>query len=256
MEFLNGFKGVLKFLTIFPIKVEKEYDSLEKIAEHIYFFPIVGAFIGFLAGVFPLIAFRVLSNLLVGIITLGITILITGLHHADGLLDFGDGILAHGSKSEKIKVMRDPHIGVGGFFIGFIVFSITALCIANLNNINFTIIKSLIVSEVIAKFGMVFLMFLGKEAYEGTASPFIKAMHSRRGNLKFFLTILFTLVLITPLLGIISLITLFSGIIFCSLILKVSTTNFGGVTGDVIGATNELLRMVTLLILVIMKRWI
>jgi adenosylcobinamide-GDP ribazoletransferase len=256
MNFLNGLKGVLKFLTIFPIKVEKGYDSLEKIAEYSYFFPVVGAFIGFLAGVFSWILFKILPSLLVGVLTLGTILTITGLQHTDGLLDFGDGLLAHGSKSKKIEVMRDPHIGTGGFFIGLIVFSITALCIASLKNIELSVIKGLMVSEVIAKFGMIFAIFLGKEASEGTVSPFIKIIHSKNGSLKLILTFLFTLILILPLLKIVGLIMLFFGIILCVFIVKISTMNFGGITGDIVGAVNELLRMGALVILVIIERWI
>ncbi|MEM3507505.1 MAG: adenosylcobinamide-GDP ribazoletransferase [Candidatus Bathyarchaeia archaeon] len=253
MDFLNGLKGVLKFLTIFPIKVKKEYESLEKIAEYSYFFPIVGALIGFLSGIFSWALFKVLPSLIVGVLTLGMISIITGLHHLDGLLDFGDGLLAHRSKIEKIEVMRDPRIGTGGFFIGFIVFSITALCISNLN-MDLITIKGLMVSEVIAKFGMIFTMFLGKEASKGSASHFIKLMHSKNRNLRLSLTFIFTLILILPLLKVFSLIMLLFGIIFCSFIVKISNMNFGGVTGDVIGAVNELLRMIILVILVIIKK--
>ena len=144
MNFLNGLKGVLKFLTVFPVKVKEEYDSLEKIAEYMYFFPLVGAFIGFLAGIFSWIIFKVLPNLLVGVLTVGIIFTITGIHHIDGLLDFGDGILALGSESKKLEIMRDPHIGTGGFVIGLVVFLTTALCIANLS-IGFIVVKRLIV---------------------------------------------------------------------------------------------------------------
>lgn len=256
MDFLNGLKGVLKFLTIFPIKVKKEYESLEKIAEYLYFFPIVGALIGFLSGIFSWALFKVLPSLIVGVLTLGFISIITGLHHLDGLLDFGDGILAHKSKIEKIEIMRDPRIGTGGFFIGFIVFSITALCISSLNDINFIAIKGLMVSEVISKFGMVFTMFLGKEACKGSASSFIKLMHSKNRNLRLLLTFIFTLVLISPLLKIFSLIILFFGMLFCSFIVKISNKNFGGITGDVIGAVNELLRMIVLAIFMMIKKWI
>ncbi|MEM2896629.1 MAG: adenosylcobinamide-GDP ribazoletransferase [Candidatus Bathyarchaeia archaeon] len=255
MDFLDGLKGVLKFLTIFPIKVKKGYDSLEKIAENLYFFPIVGLFIGFLAGIFSWIISKILPNFLVGILTLGMILITTGLHHTDGLLDFGDGFLVHGSKNRKLEAMHDPHIGAGGFFIGFIVFSITALCIASLN-VGFIIIKGLMASEVIAKFGMVFAMFLGKGAYGGSVSPFVKVMHSKSGTLKFLLAFFLTLILVISLLKTAGLIMLLFGIILCSLIVKVSTLNFGGITGDTIGAINELLRMSTLVILVAMREWL
>lgn len=38
----------------------------------------------------------------------------TGFHHLDGLIDFGDGMMVHGSPEKKIAVTRDKRIGTGG----------------------------------------------------------------------------------------------------------------------------------------------
>ncbi len=38
----------------------------------------------------------------------------TGFHHLDGLVDFGDAVMAHGHPEKRIQIMRDTRIGTGG----------------------------------------------------------------------------------------------------------------------------------------------
>ena len=57
----------------------------------------------------------------------------TGLHHTDGLLDFGDGVMAHGTPEHKIDVMHDQLTGAGGLSLGILTMLITALAVGSLS---------------------------------------------------------------------------------------------------------------------------
>ena len=46
--------------------------------------------------------------------SLALLLWMTGLHHTDGLLDFGDGVMVHGTAEHKIEVMHDQLTGAGG----------------------------------------------------------------------------------------------------------------------------------------------
>jgi len=78
-------------------------------------------------------------------IGLGILILINGAQHVDGLLDFGDGIMFHGSPSGKLRIMRDPTTGAGGLSLGLIILTTTAFSIGYIPAR--LIVPGLIVSE-------------------------------------------------------------------------------------------------------------
>ena len=58
-----------------------------------------------------------------------------------------------------------------------------------------------------------------------------------------------TLIIILTLRGYIGLISLGTGLLIAGVICHLSTKNFGGLTGDVLGASNEITRLSSLLVL-------
>lgn len=245
---LKSIKNMLSFLTIFPVGMTE--DCLNDAAEHMYFFPLIGALLGFLAGIFALALSHVLPSLVVGALTCGFLLLLTGLHHTDGLLDFGDGLMCHGTPEEKIRAMHDVQTGTGGFMLGVITILATALSISQLRN--GIILQSLVVSEVSAKLAMVALAWLGKSAHEGMNTYFIKAMHGNHRKMMEALIISLAIASIT--LKIVGLITIIMGLIAASILLFISNKHFRGITGDVMGASNELTRLVSLLMILALSQ--
>jgi adenosylcobinamide-GDP ribazoletransferase len=108
-------KALIAFLTIIPIK--GEYD-LKTTAEGIHLFPLIGALIGFITGIIAFLISNIYPGLITGIIATSVLELITGLHHFDALLDFGDGIMAKTTPERKIEIMHDKQTGAGGFWLG------------------------------------------------------------------------------------------------------------------------------------------
>jgi cobalamin 5'-phosphate synthase/cobalamin synthase len=128
---LKEINNLFSFLTTIPVTMDK--DMLTDAAKNMFLFPLIGAFIGLLAGLFGWATFHFLPSLVVGALVLGFLLLITGLHHTDGLLDFGDGVMAHGTPERKIEIMHDQLTGAGGLSLGIMTFLITAFSIAGLN---------------------------------------------------------------------------------------------------------------------------
>jgi len=247
---LREIKNLIAFLTIIPVGMDQ--NCVIDAAKYMYLFPLVGAFIGLLAGAFAWLLNIFLDPLLTGILTMGFILLITGLHHADGLLDFGDGLMYHGSAEDKIRVMHDQQTGVGGFMLGFTIFLATTTCIAKLNQS--LVIQSLTVSESLAKLAMVIIAWLGKSAHEGMNTYFIQAMHSKHRNLKLMAALLITLCITLLLLHIIGLAAVITSIIIAFFLTKISDRHFRGVTGDVFGAGNEIARLSSLLTILVMTK--
>lgn len=248
---LKEIKNLIAFLTIIPVGMDP--DCLTDAANYMYLFPMVGAFIGLLAGLFGWLLLHVISALIVGILTLGFILLITGLHHADGLLDFGDGVMYQGSPEKKIQVMHDQQTGTGGLALALVTMLTTSFCIAELNMS--ILIQSLITSEISAKLAMVIGAWAGKSAHKGMNTYFVNAMHSRSRNLRLTIALFISFGTAIPLLSIVGFIAVIAGLVTALIMLWVSNRHFRGITGDVMGATNELARMSSLVMILAAIKW-
>ncbi|MEM0216487.1 MAG: adenosylcobinamide-GDP ribazoletransferase [Candidatus Bathyarchaeia archaeon] len=241
---IKTLKNLISFLTILPVGMSE--DCLKDAAEHMYLFPIIGALIGSIGGAMALLLSFFLPNIIVGGLTCGFILLLTGLHHVDGLLDFGDGLMCHGPPDRKIKAMHDVNTGTGGLTLGLITILTTAFCISQLGkNIVF---QALVVAETTAKLSMVVLARMGRSAHEGMNTYFVNAMHSAHGNLKLLIALGLSIIIGFSVLGMMGILMIVMGFISATVMLLISNNQFGGITGDVMGATNELTRMFSLIV--------
>jgi adenosylcobinamide-GDP ribazoletransferase len=249
---LKEIKNLFSFLTTIPVNMDK--DMLTDAARGMFVFPLIGALIGLLAGLFGWVTSQFLPSLIVGALVLGFLLLITGLHHTDGLLDFGDGVMAHGSAERKIEIMHDQLTGAGGLSLGIMTFLTTAFAIAELNTGN--IIQGLVVVEVSAKLSMVVGAWAGKAVHEGMSSSFLEAMHGKKGAARLIAALAISFGIAVPLLWITGAIVVWVGIVTSLVMVAIAHRHFKGVTGDVLGATNELSRMFSLIALLAVIRWV
>ena len=239
-------KNLLSFLTVLPFRMDQ--DLLSDCARFMFLFPLVGAFIGLLAGLFGWVVFSFLPGLVAGALVLGVLLLLTGLHHMDGLLDFGDGVMAHGSAERKIEIMHDQLTGAGGLTLGMMTLLITTLALAQMNA--GIIIQAVVIVEVAAKLSMVVGAWAGKAVHQGMASSFLEAMHGSKGSLRLLAALAFSFGIALPLLWVRGAVVVLAAVIASLVMVGVSHRNFKGVTGDVLGATNEIARMVSVVVLV------
>ena len=228
-------------------------DCLTDAAKYMPLFPLAGALIGLLAGSLAWLLSHILPNLIIGILTLGFLLLITGLHHTDGLLDFGDGVMYQGSSEKKIEVMHDQQTGAGGLALGLVTMLATAFCIAELKRS--IIIQSLIVSEVSAKLAMVVGAWIGNSAHEGMNISFVNSMHGEHRKLRLATALIISFGTALPLFGATGFMAVTAGLVASLIMVEVSKRHFGGVTGDVMGAMNEVIRMSSLIAILAAMGW-
>jgi adenosylcobinamide-GDP ribazoletransferase len=239
---LKPIQSVLAFLTILP--VGKQNQDIYYIAKNMYLFPVAGLVIGSIIGAMALGISNFLHPLLIGFLVTGGLIIITGVHHTDALSDFADGLMTKGSKEAKHKAMLDPAVGSAGvavlvmYFVGMII----------VFNIGFAsglaIFTSIITAEVIAKYVMVLLANRGVSAWEGFNSPFIATMKDK---------MLAATGIMVAIVGFASSYAGFAALaislILAQLLKYVSSKSFGGISGDVLGASNEITRLSSLMVL-------
>ena len=235
--------SVFSFLTIFPASSA----TLENTAKYMFIFPVVGIVIGLLVGSFGFgLSLLLEETLLVSLLVVTSIVIVTGIHHTDGLADFADGLMVKGSKDKKLKAMKDISTGSAGI-VAIILYLIGLIITLSLTNSGFDLLKAILISEILAKFSMVMMASIGNSATMGSNSPFVQVMKDRKKLALAFVIMLIPVIVIGESIG---LIMLGVSVILTLFLLYLSTRSFGGITGDVLGATNELIRLASLMVFV------
>jgi adenosylcobinamide-GDP ribazoletransferase len=238
---VKGLKGLFGFLTVLPIGME----SIETLSKYFFLCPLVGLVIGVVAGVVGFIFNFFLPDLICGFLVLVVIELLTGFHHLDGLLDFSDAAMARGDTKRRLEVMHDMYTGAAALASGVIVLVLTGLAFGGFTGWN--LVRVTIIAEVVAKESMVLIAYFGKKPnYKGSGYYVVESMEKKHPEALISL-------LLSTIVGF-----LFVGIIFAFVLVVMgvaitiltihSNKTLGSVTGDVMGATNEINRMVALLI--------
>ena len=238
---LKQIGSVFSFLTIIPTS----NSDLNSIAKNMFLFPIVGIVIGLVIGSLGYGLSLYLEPLVVSLVVVASLAIITGIHHTDGLADFADGLMTKGTKEKKRKAMKDLSVGSAGIF-SIVLYAIGVIIALSFSS-GMELFKIILLSEVMAKFSMVLMAGLGNSASIGSNSPFIDSMKDKKRLLIAGILTIIPLIVIGEMNG---LIVFASGIIVTMFLVGLSTKSFGGITGDVMGASNELTRLSSLLIFV------
>ena len=242
--FFNQFVSLFSFLTIIPLPRAYVFD-LNTIARNMHYFPLCGGIIGVIVGLVAFVSFSFLPQYITSLIVLVTFVIITGVHHIDALADFTDGLMKKGNRVSKRKAMSDPLVGSAGATALIINFIGLYIALSSFES-SLRLLYVIIVAEIIAKYIMVMQASIGTSAWPGFNSPFTIEMKKRS---KVIVSVVITIVLIFIIGGIMGLLTLGIVVIIGLIIYLISYKNFGGVSGDVLGASNEICRLASLLIL-------
>lgn len=232
---VNAVRGALGFLTRLPVETrEGDWDDFR---EALWAFPVVGYLIGILAAI-PV--FTPLPSTATAAGYVLVLYLVTGVNHADGLADLGDAAAVHGDDRRR-GVLKDSMLGVGGTLALVVTVVGLALTAASVVQGPLYIAFGIIVAaEVGAKLGMVVLACYGTAAHEGFGSQFTGA--EPRALAVPMLVSLPVFLIGRPAIAV------FGGPVIAFLLLRWTKDWLGGVNGDVFGATNELGRLIGLLL--------
>jgi len=236
----EAIRAGLGFLTTIPVGFS--INGLEDLADNMYIYVIIGAFIGFLIGIigWALSLLPSVNVFLQSSIIVVALYSITGFIHLDGLVDMGDGLLKHGTMEERRKVIKEPYVGVGG--IAFCVLSLLLLFVGIISVRN-VLLPALITAEISGKLSMVELASFGKATHKGLGSLFSE----RSTPITFVIALTLAFLVSFVCLSWKGVVGLLSATIFAGGLLKLADVSFGGISGDVIGSSNELGRVVALI---------
>ena len=141
--------------------------------------------------------------------------------------------------------MKDLSTGSAGI-VSIVLYVAGAIIALSLTS-GYELFQAILLSEILAKFSMVLMASIGNSAAVGSNSPFMQMMKDKR---KLAVAGIITIIPLVVIGGTVGLILFGASIGITLFLIGLSTRSFGGITGDVIGATNELTRLSSLLIFV------
>lgn len=238
---IKGLKALFGFLTIVPVGME----SVEAMSKYFFLCPLIGLVIGFVGGTLGFVSNLFLPNLISGFFVLFSVQLLTGFHHLDGLLDFSDAAMARGDSNRRLEVMHDMFTGAAAVAAGVIILVVSGLAFGYFSGLD--ILKVAVVAEIVAKESMVLTAYVGKTpTYQGMGYYVVKSMKNK--HLKAFFSVILSGVIVFSLVGISVFLVFIAMEATVVIVSYYSNKTLGCVTGDVMGATNEINRVVSILV--------
>ena len=232
----------IRFLTVLPLPLRGRIQD-EELGGALLWFPLVGLLIGSLLLFVQQLVGSVMPPQVVGALLLLAWVAATGAMHLDGLADTFDGLCGGHTPEARLRIMKDPHVGAMG------VVAIVSLLItkfALLSNLSpRTAIPILWLAPCLGRWAMVLLgtTMPYARSERGIAAPFIQ-----HGRLSMLVGATATMLLATwcgcgidglLLIGVVCVVSLLLRALFQGAL--------GGITGDALGASGELVEAIILL---------
>jgi len=261
MRLMKSFLAAVRFLTVFPtgnnaavlsesrLGRDESKDDKRTMASSLIFFPAVGAAVGALsAGAYCLTALFSNGSFLPAVISVTTLLAISGFLHLDGLADTFDAFLNRKSRDETLAIMRDPHVGTFGIAGIVCTLLLKIALIASVREQ--AVLVGLTAAGLLSRYAMVFMMYVFPYAREeGKAKVFMEGITP---------SVFWTATGIT-FLGAVVLLNLQGCLVMAGamgvayMAGRWSRLRIGGITGDVLGAANELTEIFILISMVLLQ---
>lgn len=242
---IQQFMLALSFFTRIPLSPAKDLGSAT-LAQSAWAFPMVGAIIGSMTALaYNAALWLGMSHIIAAWLALGFCVLLTGGLHEDGLADMADGLASGRSREQKLAIMHDSHIGSYGTLALIITLSIRSSLIAEFNQGESVIWLLAATATTSRSMLAAALYYMPAARTSGLAATAGKPGY-RCTVIAIFLGMLPLLFVGNILiLGIAMAVLLAIGM----LVRHIAQQHFGGITGDVLGALQQLSEIALLILL-------
>ncbi len=232
------------FLTAVPLSRRHHEPTATELAASMAWYSTVGLMIGGALALADGVLAKLFAMEVVNVLVIVLLVAITRGLHQDGLADTLDGLAGGRTPADRLSIMRDPRIGAIGATGLFLSLILRYAALAGLPSS--LRVPALICMPALGRWAMVTVAWLSPYARTegGLAAPFL-------AHLSWFHVLGSTVVLALALtLGLGAPATIMAFIGCCVVIVAVQAccrALFGGITGDTLGATNEVVEILFLL---------
>lgn len=229
------------FLTRLPLPGAAGVDG-ETLARASVWFPVVGAVVGLIGGLTLVGAERLWPPLVAATLGVLATVLLTGAFHEDALADAADGFGGGANRERILEIMRDSRIGSYGAVALVLVLSARIGCLAAMTPMDGA--RALIGAHVLARWSSLPLIrALPYARANGAGRPFVGTVTP----LRLLSGTLLAVLLIAVALGWRALPAGLTAGVVTAIAGRYFRSRLGGITGDCLGATNQLVELATYL---------
>ena len=229
----SGLLGALSFLTRVPAR--------GVVANAVPWFPLIGGAIGLVLATVYALAAEILPSLVASSIAVVTGVLLTGALHEDGLADTVDALGAS-DRARRIEILKDPRLGTfGGLALGSSLL-VRVGAVAGMDAA--TAVAILPAAHALGRAAAVGLIATIPVAREGVGASYARSV-SRRGTVWAILTGIAVAALSAGLWALAALAVATAG---AALVGRVAIRAFGGVTGDLLGAGEQVVETAVLLL--------
>jgi adenosylcobinamide-GDP ribazoletransferase len=234
----RGFLGGLSFLTRIRVPV---VIGERDIAASVAWFPAVGALIGLASGAVYVAASQVWPPLIAAILAVGSGIAITGGFHEDGLGDTADAFGAASTGRDPQPVLKDPRMGAFGVIALVLDIGLRVACVATLTPRAGAL--ALIAAHALARGVSAGAVVSAPNVGTGLGSSYAVLAPRWRGIVATVAGLLFA----TVCLGVAGPVALVVSALVAIALATWAERALGGVSGDVLGAIEQLAEITTVL---------
>jgi len=242
---MRALAAAISTLTIFPLGRFMSFSEADLRAS-VRYFPLVGLALGALLRGEALALHLYVSPLPLAALTLLVSVVFTGALHLDGLADLADGLGAGGDPQRILAVMKDSRTGAFG------VIALTLTLILKFAFFHELIGKgrfnAFLLVGLLSRWAMAFAAFLGTyPRATGTGKALVGQIGLPQSLGASSIAALLSWLIFKET----GLLTMAAIALWTLLFVRVLRAKIGGLTGDGLGALNEITENLVLLILVI-----
>jgi len=232
----------LQFLTKAPFASAKTVED-RVMARSMSYFALVGVIVGGASAALYWLIYQVFPPAVALLGAIVFVVFATGDLHGDGIMDTADGIFSGRPREKMLEIMKDSRVGSHGVMAGVLVI---AAKIALLGSMDLrTVLIALVLAPTLGRWAQVY----GAARYTYIRSNGIGVFTDYVGWRELALNSIVAIVVAIALLKSSGLIVLGCALIGTILFFEFIKGKLGGITGDTLGAANETIEVLTMLVI-------
>lgn len=250
--------AAFQFMTILPLPVATDEKDLQ---HAMTWFPFTGLLIGLFTGYGYYFLSLVLPGSVNAVLTIFLYLILTRGLHIDGLMDTLDGFLSHRERQEKLRIMKESTVGSFAVCGALVWFFMLFSGYPGLTVTDFIIIPVFTRAAI-----LIMPLMFSYPRESGTGKFFVENVNSGTFmkaliNVGVIGTGIYVIHVSRYNEGIVSFLAVYGGALVLSFFIAGwvgfwARGNIGGITGDVVGFTIEVLHLLLVLVLPIAQRFL